>query len=492
MKTAENVDSNIEGNPILQKLERALRTDGDFPTAAKVVTELRTLASDSTTSIAKITEVILSEPSLGTRVLHLVNSAYFQRAVPIVTVSQAVLQIGMRNLVDLCAGLVLMQKFIPAARRGGIFADNMKKSILTSLITSQLGAEAGESGVAERGYLAGTFYSLGHLLLAYYFPQVYEAAAKRAEARGYGIEQSVSEVVGLSRKDVTLAVIDALKIPQYYHDLLAEAYGHMENPESKGPNSALAAALKAADRISDAIVNGEELADIQRALKQVEADGDFTHAQLDSLVRAIPELFDNHCQLVQLNFFTLPDFVLNYGEEDGEAEGGESDTSDTSDTSDQVSYYLREIKESLRAGEPLSGIITSVMETMAFGLNFNRVVLMLADDSQTSLQGRMALGSAVSINPADIYRSFEDLSADYDPDIAAFSSGSPQIYGNPIFKDCWPFAALPIGAAGRSVGVIYADTVLSNQEEARPIDSRTEAVLSVLGDLLDQAVLTNN
>ena len=136
---------------LIQRLRSALAKDGDFPASAKVVSELRQLTNDPKTTASQITEVILREPSLGTRVLHLVNSSFYRRAKAIMTVSQAVVQIGMRPLAEMCAGLVLLQKFVPTARQGGSFANCLRKTVLTSLLTSSISTQTAASNPTPRG-----------------------------------------------------------------------------------------------------------------------------------------------------------------------------------------------------------------------------------------------------------------------------------------------------------------------------------------------------
>src|SRR4051812_10945405 len=105
------------GSPdeLLKRLRTALKKDGDFPASARIVNELKALTTDPKTTANQLAEVILREPSLGARVLHLVNSSFYRRSKPIMTVSQAVIQVGMKPLAELCAGLVLLQKFGPVA-----------------------------------------------------------------------------------------------------------------------------------------------------------------------------------------------------------------------------------------------------------------------------------------------------------------------------------------------------------------------------------------
>jgi len=94
---------NSDGqNPILPTLKHALSAAGDFPIREKVVNELREISKKPGVTVEEISSIIMAEPALGARIIHLVNSAYCSSTSEILTVSQAVIQIGMRNLVDLC------------------------------------------------------------------------------------------------------------------------------------------------------------------------------------------------------------------------------------------------------------------------------------------------------------------------------------------------------------------------------------------------------
>ena len=130
----------------------------------------------------------------------------------------------MLNLCDLLAGLVLMQGFIPLARRGGVFADNLKRSLITALLASALVSENKDEDVAEQGYLAGSFYTLGYLLLAYYFPRLYEIAAARPTTLEKGIISSINEMVGIDPSLLHLEILEALRIPIMYQDVVMNSY----------------------------------------------------------------------------------------------------------------------------------------------------------------------------------------------------------------------------------------------------------------------------
>lgn len=491
------ITANDSPNEILEKLEAALRKDGDFPVRAKVVTELRTLVNSPKTTIGQITEVILREPSLGTRVLSLVNSAFYQSAQPIMTITQAVNRLGMRALSDLCAGFVLMQRFVPAAKRGGAFTESLKKSILMSLVSSYLVREVGESGVKERGYLAGTFYNLGHLLLAYYFPQVYETAAARARARGIDVLQSIQEVLGVSPLELSLSIVDALEIPDYYRDVLAESHKSFAERDRSSDYFTLANALATAEEFSRAVMLNDNKEEFLLALEDLSRISGFSMGQFEALVESVPFIFKEHCQLIELTFLQLPDYLVNFSEEEAEAqmpeiEDDEVDASVQQSVSD-FSRFTDEIREAIEDEEPLSSIITTVMESLAFGLKFDRVLLLMANDDRDELLGRMWLGARINVDPKSIRRPLKSPELANAPDVTSFMQRAPKIFGDPLFHDGWPFAAIPVGSSQHEpIGVIYADIISSPDDDVPPLDGRMQASLSILAELLDQAVENTN
>jgi HD-like signal output (HDOD) protein len=475
-------------NPIVQKLKQALRSDGDFPVRARVITELRILSSKPNTSINTIADMILKEPALGTRVLHLVNSAFYQRSRPITTISQAVMHIGMRALSDLCAGLVLLQRFRPIAKRGGIFTDNLKKSILVSLISSHLAAESDSPEIAERGYLGGAFYGLGALLLAFYFPHVYDAAGKRAIARGHDINQSIGEMLGIRPLRLSQAILEALEIPDFYHQVLVDSYRPLEETNSKADGPCLGHAVAVAGQIADVVIDGKDADAIQEAIAALAPVSDYDEDQLQHLMQQLAEMFDQHCAMIDMSFLSLPEYIQNYGETEEAAE--ELDEFSNYDSRQNFTGYVDEIREAIANGEPISSIITTAMEALVYSLPFDRALLLMVNRGRSGLEGKMSLGASFDIDVKDFSKPLDSRSS-RDPVLAAFRQGTPNIFGAPLFQDNWPFAAIPIGAPDRCMGVVYADKVSKAKDDEQPIDNKDQAALSVLADLLDKAALEN-
>jgi hypothetical protein len=482
---------------LISRLRKALARDGDFPASAKIVSELRQLTNDPDATAQQITEVILREPSLGTRVLGLVNSSFYQRAKPIMTVSQAVVQIGMKPLAEMCAGLVLLQRFIPVARRDSVFATCLKRLLVTSLLASSIAnelsrAETGKG--SEAGYLTGTLSEMGTLLLAYYFPRIYEAAVKRAEVKQLEISQSIREITGLTPLRLSVEVIDALGLPEVYHEILMLADGAPDKKAAKpGPANTqmLSQALKVAQSISSVIVAGKNKTALEQAVAKGLGTISLKEKELLAVIAGIPSAFTEHAESLELGFAPLPDYISSLGEAPAPvlsaAEEKAQEKENATKSKDQYSSFVDEIRQAVNAGDPTSSIITSCMETLAWGLKFQRVLLLLMNGGKTTLGGRMFLGEGAQMDPKKINRPLPPAAPASACDATAVRDGRAIFAGDPVLPGGWPLVAIPIGFGARCVGVIYADRVNSGKREE--LSSREQAALGVLAELLNQSLM---
>jgi HD-like signal output (HDOD) protein len=476
-----------------EKLHKALQRDGDFPASAKVVGELRALASDPRTTANQLTEIILQEPTLGARVLHLVNSSFYRRGKPVMTVSQAVIQIGMKALIDLCAGLILLQKFVSSGRRGGPFATCLQQTVITSLISSSLAKSTStntntpKKSAEESGYLVGSLAEIGPLLVAYYFPQVYEKAVKRSETKRQHFAQSLQEIIGLSRIELSLEVVAALELPDFFRKVLLAA----ESPQFVPTNSGLSAdeaavrrvgnALFAARAISESIVSSRGADDLEQTMSRVTRTVGLDPQTTALLIGELPATFSRHCAALEVTLPNLPAFVGVMSQAPAPTpEGVPAPLAEE----DRFSQFADEIREAIERREPPASIITTVMETLAWGLGFHRVILLLLSPDRKGLVGRMAIGDVPHFDPKTLQRAFDAGLAQRSPDAVAFKKGRPVFHGESILPDGWPLAAIPVGFETRCIGVIYGDRIGTDAE----LTAREQASIGMLAELLDRAL----
>jgi HD-like signal output (HDOD) protein len=490
--------ASLSQEAFLERLRQALSEDGDFPTSAKIVTELKVLTANPNTSANQVAEVILREPSLGARVLHIVNSSFYHRGKPIMTISQAVMRLGMKPLAELCSGLVLLQKFGTITRRGDAFSRCLTQTIITGLVSGALVKSATPAspqgqGPEESGYLAGSLSEMGTLLLAYYFPELYENANKRAEQKNVPLAQSITEIVGLAPIQISLEVVRALNLPDLYRSTLeaiakpgalaSSSKALPSGPVSEAERIARAAtAISAARDISESISSHRGKGHLDQILSQSATMLKCSPTALGEVLGKLSPSFSEHCAAIELKVPALPDFLNDYSRDEAQTtpitkatEGGE----------DRFQQFVDEIRQAVDAHEPSSSVITTVMETLAFGLEFNRVVLLLATSGKRSVQGRMMLGGSPGFDPKKIDRPLGAAAGQFAPDAKAFQESRVVFAGDPVLEDGWPFVVIPLGFGKKAIGVIYADRTIPDAQE---LSTREKAAIGMLAELIDKSL----
>lgn len=486
-------EENLTSEELLEKLRKALQEGGDFPASAKVVNQLRLMIKNPNATAHQLSEIILQEPSLGMRILHLVNSSFYRRSKPITTVSQAVVQIGLRPLAELCSGLILLQKFVPRARQSSPFAQCLKQNITTSLLTATLAAELANDGSIknEEGFLAGSLACLGTLLLGYYFPKIYESIEKRAIEKNIDISQSVKEITGLSTYDLSNEVISTLQLPDFFQSILDDAQSvsigdlsaiqgeaGKQTPGSVGSNK-LTQAVFAAKEIGEAFSDNVSPEKLVEKIENVNRISGISIETLYSSLNTLNELFSEQCQALELKL-PVPKNLAKYIQEKVNKDGGKGDQ-----TSSFQNHFI-EIQKAIENREPTATIVTTVMEALKSGLNFGKVLLILRNAQRTHLEGRIMLGKHEGFDAKKFKRNLNPGAGTLPIDIVAYREGIPIFAGEPIIGKNWPIAAIPIGAKENVIGIIYVE---GSETTETPMNPEIQESIELIGALLKQSLL---
>jgi HD-like signal output (HDOD) protein len=483
------MNQSTSGDDILVRLKNALKTDGDFPASAKIVNKLKEMTNDPRTTAQQLTEVILYEPALSTRILHLVNSSFYRRAKPIMTISQAVVAVGMKSIAELCAGLVLLQRFIPLARKGGAFADGFKKAMVTSLLSSSFSAEIGGKGEGrgnEIGYISGFFLEIGPLLLAYYFPKVYESAVSRAKLKNISIEESIQQLTGYSPQTMSIEVIQALGLPAFYIEVIKSTSDHtrlaQQSIRSLDEEKIVIAgrSVGAGNTLSTAI-QSEDPQEFSNALNKIQNNFGISTESATAVISGLDQVFRDHCSITEIELPELPNFIKTITPVDAIPVSESGEGSDSSMSGNRFQGYIEEIKLSVQNREPAASILTSLMEAMKFGLEFDRVMLLLFDSSKRTIASRMALG-VDGFRPGGISKPVDSRLST--PESIALRDGKLVYQGDPLLENGWPFVFIPVGNLKKGLGIIYAD----RKDQANELSEKEKANLSIILDLVDRAV----
>jgi hypothetical protein len=471
---------------ILSRLQAALNADGDFPTRAKVITEIKELTENPLTPLNRVVDTILSEPSLATRILHIVNSVYYAREKPIENLSQAVVHVGLKSIYNLCANFVVLQRFTPLVKKGGAFYNSFMLSMISSYMASYLDGAQKDSDKEEEGYLSGSLFTIGPLLLGYYFPKLFIDAEKRAERKRITLYKSIEELLGVPAVRISLEVVDSLSIPEFYKQILSEAFELYTNAASRKNFSGRTSARSvcAATLLAELLLEAPDLTTLQSRTTEIALDFGYEFETVHKGLQNIPVIAEQQSQLLGISCIELPVTFVRYirGEK-----GQENEHILPQGDDNPLTPYLEQLEQAIQESETLASVIATVMEALTFALEFERVVYLEADIEGKNLTGKLGLGEKL-----DSYDSLQQAVAE-DPfaeevHVKSYCNGAVETFGTPLFENGWPFAAIPVGYENRTLGVIYADQV---DKDKGPLETSEAVALSLLADIMDRAIQKN-
>jgi two-component system, cell cycle response regulator len=150
---------NINKKDILEKLISGYA----LPSLSNIAVKLIELASDDSSSMDELANLIEKDPSLTIRVLKLANSAFLKPAYPITTVKQAVIRIGFHHLRILALSLSLKDTF-PMGKVGSMnYEQFWRVSLYRGLLAKSL-ANILKLCEPEEAFVGGLTLEIGFLI----------------------------------------------------------------------------------------------------------------------------------------------------------------------------------------------------------------------------------------------------------------------------------------------------------------------------------------
>ena len=193
-------------------LLRRMKRKNDFPTISSTLTDINRLTSQQAeTSAEKLANVVLRDMSLTSKLLKLVNSAFYGvRAAEVTSISQAIVFLGFEQVRMTANSLTL---FGHLKGDSAVLKEAMVRSFLAGLLSRHL-AQQFKLADVEEAFIAGMCRNLGENLVIHYFPDEYEEIAQLRESQSLDRTGASRAVLGVTYAELGAAVADAWGLPK--------------------------------------------------------------------------------------------------------------------------------------------------------------------------------------------------------------------------------------------------------------------------------------
>ena len=236
-------DGLEERKRVYKELSSRLNHVETLPTLPSIAALVFTIASDSDSSAVDLTKVIENDPSLTSKLLKTVNSAFYGFPQKIGSVRQAVVILGTDEITNLAFGLAAAKVFQSTILEGFYGPRSLwHHSICTALISQKL-CEKLPDYQNPGAFTAGLLHDFGKILLIESFPALYSQTHVDVADHYFPLFELEEERFGLNHAAIGRFLSSNWNLPE----ALVQAIAYHHQPLSAANNSHLAAIVGLAD-----------------------------------------------------------------------------------------------------------------------------------------------------------------------------------------------------------------------------------------------------
>ncbi|HTG43541.1 MAG TPA: HDOD domain-containing protein [Verrucomicrobiae bacterium] len=221
------------------QIEARLKVCNPLPSLTCTNHSLNNLLAVENRYTNQICEVIRKDPSLCSRILHLVNCAYFGLATPVRQIEQAVFYLGLEQI----RRLALITPVIEDLKHlvdGSPFTwpEFWQHSIGTAIMTREVMEAAGQAA-EETEYLAGLLHDVGKIVMASVFPDHFTDVQHCLRGVLQDLGEVETYVLGMDHSELGALYLKSHNVPEVFVETARFHHAPLESQSSQTVVSAV-------------------------------------------------------------------------------------------------------------------------------------------------------------------------------------------------------------------------------------------------------------
>ena len=218
-----------ETTPDSTALRALVQKITDLPTLPSMMTTITRLMQDPRTSAEELGRAIATDPALVSKVLKLVNSAFYGFPGRISTITQAIVILGFSTIRNVVLTTSVLKVFGDAKSRGFDVEDFWEHSLLAGALAKSLALEK-DLPFTEETFIAGLLHDMGRMVLSQRLTAEFEKVVAFREKTGADLLESEKAVLGLTHGEIGGWLARKWNLPTPFVDSMTWHHHPMEAP----------------------------------------------------------------------------------------------------------------------------------------------------------------------------------------------------------------------------------------------------------------------
>lgn len=212
----------VDRSVCLSTIEKRLT---DLPPLPAVVVKIMQTINNPSTSAEDLNNLIRMDQGLASKVLRIVNSAYYGLPKKVSTITQAVMILGFNTVRNLVMGVSAMNAFAVKTIPYGLNREKFWEHSVAVAVTAQALAKKRLSQIrsaAEEAFIGGLLHDIGTLFLDCYFPVQYAVVMAYADKESKTCNVAEQLILGVDHALVGQQIADKWRFPPHLSAMIGE------------------------------------------------------------------------------------------------------------------------------------------------------------------------------------------------------------------------------------------------------------------------------
>jgi putative nucleotidyltransferase with HDIG domain len=209
-------------------LERRIH---DIPTLPSVATKVMQILENPRSSATDVERIIMLDQSLASRILKLVNSAYYGFPRRIGTISQSVVILGFVTVKNLVLSISVADFFFMEGQNKLFNRAELWRHSVGTAVAGRVLARKARFPQLEEAFMAGLLHDIGKVALNHYFPEEFAEVLALVETEGISMFEAEREVLGISHAVVGRWIADRWNLPPLLVEVINYHHQPLENKD---------------------------------------------------------------------------------------------------------------------------------------------------------------------------------------------------------------------------------------------------------------------
>jgi HD-like signal output (HDOD) protein len=275
---------------------QAIKKVTTIATLPEVTARIISTVEDPRSTASQLHKIVSHDPALVTRILKVVNSAFYGLPGQIGSIERAIVLLGLNAVKNIAVAASLGQLFRGAKLCEGFTAKDLWKHCIAVGVAARDLAKQMKLPMADEAFLAGMIHDVGILISLQLSPEQLRDVCERAKAGTTDFCELEREVIGVDHQQLGMGLAEQWKFPRPCQ--LVAGYHHRPT-ELADQNRLLVTLVYAADTLCCQSKHGFNLTAIHQKLddagladmKLDRALLERTSANLDGLIEVAGTLF---------------------------------------------------------------------------------------------------------------------------------------------------------------------------------------------------------